>query len=82
MAIIVKLDVLLAARKVKSKELADAIGITEQNLSLIKQGKIKGFRFSTLDALCKYLDCQPGDLFSYIPVKEDSILILYFFQPE
>jgi putative transcriptional regulator len=57
---------------VKSKELADAIGITEQNLSLIKQGKIKGFRFSTLDALCKYLDCQPGDLFSYIPSKEDE----------
>ncbi|EIZ1086418.1 MULTISPECIES: helix-turn-helix domain-containing protein [Enterobacteriaceae] len=72
MAIIVKLDVLLAARKVKSKELADAIGITEQNLSLIKQGKIKGFRFSTLDALCKYLDCQPGDLFSYIPLKEEE----------
>lgn len=72
MTIIVKLDVLLAARKVKSKELADAIGITEQNLSLIKQGKIKGFRFSTLDALCKYLDCQPGDLFSYIPVKEND----------
>lgn len=72
MAIIVKLDLLLAARKVKSKELADAIGITEQNLSLIKQGKIKGFRFSTLDALCKYLDCQPGDLFSYIPVKEND----------
>ncbi|HDT4647676.1 TPA: helix-turn-helix transcriptional regulator [Citrobacter freundii] len=72
MAIIVKLDVLLAARKVKSKKLADAIGITEQNLSLIKQGKIKGFRFSTLDALCKYLDCQPGDLFSYIPVKEND----------
>ncbi|SSM85207.1 helix-turn-helix domain-containing protein [Klebsiella quasipneumoniae] len=72
MAIIVKLDVLLAARKVKSKELADAIGITEQNLSLIKQGKIKGFRFSTLDALCKYLDCQPGDLFSYIPMKEEE----------
>ncbi|MBZ7695512.1 helix-turn-helix transcriptional regulator [Klebsiella oxytoca] len=72
MAIIVKLDVLLAARKVKSKELADAIGITEQNLSLIKQGKIKGFRFSTLDALCKYLDCQPGDLLSYIPLKEEE----------
>lgn len=61
MAIIVKLDVLLAARKVKSKELADAIGITEQNLSLIKQGKIKGFRFSTLDALCKYLDRPAGN---------------------
>ncbi|HAT2828734.1 TPA: helix-turn-helix transcriptional regulator [Klebsiella oxytoca] len=72
MAIIVKLNVLLAAKKVKSKELADAIGITEQNLSLIKQGKIKGFRFSTLDALCKYLDCQPGDLFSYIPLKEEE----------
>lgn len=72
MTIIVKLDVILAARKVKSKELADAIGITEQNLSLIKQGKIKGFRFSTLDALCQYLDCQPGDLFSFIPGKEDD----------
>ncbi|WP_058910155.1 helix-turn-helix domain-containing protein [Entomohabitans teleogrylli] len=72
MAIVVKLDILLAARKVKSKALAEAIGITEQNLSLIKQGKIKGIRFSTLDALCKYLDCQPGDLFTYLPVKDSD----------
>ncbi|EOI1394438.1 helix-turn-helix domain-containing protein [Klebsiella oxytoca] len=72
MAIIVKLDVLLAARKMKSKELADAIGITQRNLSLIKQCRIKGFRFSTLDALCKYLDCQPDDLIIYIPLKEDE----------
>ncbi|MDC9622173.1 helix-turn-helix transcriptional regulator [Xenorhabdus bovienii] len=52
----------MAKRKVKSKELAQAIGITEQNLSLLKTGKIKGIRFSTLDAICQYLDCQPGDI--------------------
>lgn len=65
MAIIVNLDVILAKRKVKSKELAEFIGITEQNLSLIKTGKVKGFRLSTLNAICKYLDCQPGDLLEY-----------------
>ncbi|CBJ82139.1 MULTISPECIES: helix-turn-helix domain-containing protein [Xenorhabdus] len=62
MAIYITLDVLMAKRKVKSKELAQAIGITEQNLSLLKTGKIKGIRFSTLDAICQYLDCQPGDI--------------------
>ncbi|CDH06016.1 helix-turn-helix domain-containing protein [Xenorhabdus bovienii] len=62
MAIFITLDVLMAKRKVKSKELAQAIGITEQNLSLLKTGKIKGIRFSTLDAICQYLDCQPGDI--------------------
>lgn len=72
MAIIVKLDVLLAIRKIKSKELAEAIGITEQNLSLIKQGKIKGIRFSTLNALCRHLNCQPGDIFTYIHEKDDE----------
>ncbi|MFC0226980.1 helix-turn-helix domain-containing protein [Serratia aquatilis] len=65
MPIIVRLDVLLAARKVKSKELAAAAGITEQNLSLLKQGKVKGIRFSTLEAICRYLDCQPGDLLEH-----------------
>lgn len=65
MAIIMKLDVMLATRKVKSKDLAAAIGITEQNLSLLKQGKVKGIRFATLEAICKYLDCQPGDLMEY-----------------
>lgn len=67
MAIVIKLDVMLAIRKVKSKELAQAIGITEANLSLLKQSKIKGLRLSTLEAICKHLDCQPGDLLAYIP---------------
>lgn len=65
MAIIINLDVMLAKRKVKSKDLATAIGITEQNLSLLKQGKVKGFRLATLEAICKHLDCQPGDLLEY-----------------
>ena len=65
MAIIVNLDIMLARRKVKSKDLASAIGITEQNLSLLKQGKVKGFRFSTLEAICQHLNCQPGDLLEY-----------------
>ena len=67
MAIVVRLDVMLAMRKVRSKELAEAIGITEANLSLLKSGKVKGVRFATLDAICRQLDCQPGDLFEYVP---------------
>jgi len=65
MAIVVNLDVMLAKRKMKSKDLADAIGISETNLSLLKQGRVKGVRFNTLDAICKALDCQPGDLLEY-----------------
>lgn len=65
MAIIVNLDVMLAKRKVRSKELASEIGITEANLSLLKGGKVKGVRFSTLNAICRALDCQPGDLLEY-----------------
>jgi putative transcriptional regulator len=65
MAIVVNLDVMLAKRKMKSKDLADAIGIGETNLSLLKQGRVKGVRFNTLDAICKALDCQPGDLLEY-----------------
>lgn len=65
MAIIVRLDVMLARRKVRSKQLADAIGITESNLSLLKSGKVRGVRFSTLEAICEYLECQPGDLLEY-----------------
>lgn len=61
---------LLAMREVKSKDLAAAIGITEQNLSLLKQGKVKGLRFSTLEAICHYLDCQPGDLLEYCREEE------------
>jgi len=65
--VIIRLDVMLAARKVKSKDLAAAVGITEQNLSLVKQGKVKGLRLATLAAICRHLDCQPGDLLEYRP---------------
>lgn len=65
MAILVTLDVMLARRKMKSKELADAIGISETNLSLLKQGHVRGVRFNTLQAICEALDCQPGDLLEY-----------------
>ncbi len=65
MAIIVNLDVMLAKRKLRSKELAEKIGITEANLSLLKSGKVKGVRFDTLSAICDALDCQPGDLLEF-----------------
>jgi putative transcriptional regulator len=65
MPIIVNLDVMLAKRKVRSKELAEAIGITEQNLSILKTGKAKAIRIATLDAICKYLACQPGDVLEF-----------------
>lgn len=71
MPIIVNLDVMLAKRKVKSKELAEFVGITEQNMSLLKSGKVKGVRFSTLEKICEYLDCQPGDLLEYKDDNED-----------
>ena len=67
MPIVVNLDVMLALRKVRSKELAAHVGITEQNLSLLKSGKVKGIRFNTLERICAYLDCQPGDLLEYRP---------------
>ncbi len=67
MPIIVRLDVMLARRKVHSNVLAAAIGITESNLSLLKSGKVRGVRFSTLEAICRFLDCQPGDLLEYEP---------------
>jgi putative transcriptional regulator len=63
--IVVNLDVMLAKRKVKSKDLAQAVGITEQNISLIKTGKIKGLRLVTLDAICRFLECQPGEILEY-----------------
>jgi len=65
MSIIINLDVMLAKRKVRSKELSEAIGITEQNLSILKTGKAKAIRFSTLEAICTYLACQPGDLLEF-----------------
>ena len=67
MPIIVRLDVMLALRKVRSKDLAAAIGITEANLSLLKSGKVKGVRFATLEAICHYLECKPGDILDYEP---------------
>ena len=70
MPIVVTLDVMLARRKVRSKELAAAIGISEANLSLLKSGKVKGIRFQTLARICAELDCQPGDLLACEPEEE------------
>ena len=65
--ITVRLDVVMAERKVTGRDLAQAAGITEQNLSLLRNGKVKGVRFGTLSAICAYLDCQPGDLLAFEP---------------
>lgn len=65
MAIIVRLDRMMADRKISLNELADKIGMTNVNLSNLKTGKMKGVRFETMDAICKVLECQPGDLFEY-----------------
>ena len=73
MPIVVNLDVMLAKRKIRGKELATKVGITEQNLSLLRTGKVKGVRFSTLEKICHILECQPGDILEF--VLED-------FQPE
>jgi putative transcriptional regulator len=70
MAIVLRLDVMMAKRKVRSNALARAIGITEANLSLLKSGKVKGMRFATLEAICRYLDCQPGDLLEFVPDEQ------------
>lgn len=67
MTIVINLDVALARRKMRSKDLAERVGMTEQNLSLIKTGKVKGVRLATLDAICRELDCQPGDILAYQP---------------
>jgi len=72
MPIVVNLDVMLARRKMRSKELAAKVGITEQNLSLLKSGKVRGVRFSTLARICAELDCQPGDLLEYQPGPEEE----------
>ncbi|MBR3013052.1 MAG: helix-turn-helix transcriptional regulator [Bacteroidales bacterium] len=72
MAIIVNVDVMLARRKMSSGELADKVGISAANLSILKTGKAKAIRFSTLNALCKALDCQPGDLLEYAPDPPES----------
>ena len=67
MPIVVRLDVILALRKRRAKDLATEIGITEANLSLLRTGKVKGVRFETLEAICKSLACKPGDLLDYEP---------------
>lgn len=72
MPIIVTLDVMLAKRKMRSRELAERIGITEPNLSLLKSGKVRGMRFETLAAICEVLQCQPGDLLSFEPAEPNN----------
>lgn len=70
MPIIVRLDLMLARRKIRSRELAKHVGITEQNLSLLKGGRVRGIRFATLARICAYLECQPADLLEYVPGPE------------
>lgn len=72
MGIVVRLDLVLARKKVKSKELAAFIGITEQNLSLLKSGKVRGVRFDTLSKICEMLECQPGDLLEFDAAQPDD----------
>lgn len=67
MPLIINLDIMLAKRKMRSNELADRIGITNANLSVLKTGKAKAIRFSTLEAICEVLQCQPGDILEYSP---------------
>ncbi len=69
MPIIVNLDVMLARRKMRSRELAELVGITEQNISLLKSGKVKGVRFETLEKICQALNCQPGELLEYTEIE-------------
>ena len=72
MNIIVNLDAMLARRKKKSKDLAEHVGITVQNISLLKTGQVKGIRFNTLEKICEFLDCQPGDILEYRPSPTET----------
>ncbi|PYG87136.1 putative transcriptional regulator [Ruminiclostridium sufflavum DSM 19573] len=72
MPIVVNVDVMLAKRKMSSTELAEKIGITTANLSILKTNKAKAVRFSTLEEICKALDCQPGDILEYVPASENA----------
>jgi len=72
MSIIVNLDVMLAKRKCRSKELAEAIGLTEANISSLKSGRARAIRFTTLNAICAYLECQPGDILEFRPGPDDT----------
>jgi len=73
MAIVVHLDLMLARRKMRSKDLAQKVGLSEANFSLLKNGHVKGVRFQTLERLCAVLGCQPGDLLSYLPGNEPTL---------
>jgi len=72
MAIIVNIDVMLAKRKMSVTELSERVGITMANISILKNGKAKAVRFETLDKICQALNCQPGDIFEYVPDEEES----------
>jgi len=72
MAIIVNLDVIMAQKKIPLNELASRVGITQANLSILKTGKAKAIRFSTLDAICRELQCQPGDILKHVRTEEDQ----------
>ena len=72
MPIVVNLDVMLARRKMRSRELAERVGITEQNISLLKSGKVRGVRFDTLARICEVLQCQPGDLLEWRPDGDEA----------
>lgn len=72
MPIVVQLDLMLARRKMRSRDLAAAVGITEVNISLLKSGKVKGVRFDTLERICEVLQCQPGDLLVYEPEAPEA----------
>lgn len=74
MPIIINLDVMLAKRKMRSNELAEKVGITTANLSILKTGKAKAIRFSTLEAICKELDCQPGDIMEFVEEENQDSL--------
>ncbi len=72
MPIIVTLDAALAHRKIKAKALAAKVGITEQNMSLLRTGKVRGVRFSTLEKICEILECKPGDILDFMPAGQDE----------
>ena len=76
MPIIVNLDIMLARRKMRSRELAAIVGITEANLSILNSGKVRGVRFETLEKICSALNCQPGDLLEYRPDESENIVIV------
>jgi len=80
MPIVVNLDVMMAKRKMSLNELSERVGLTLSNLSILKTGKAKAIRFSTLEAICKVLDCQPGDILEYVPESFSLILSYLFFE--